>query len=177
MSKKLMSKLQIGLDDGSLLEIVDNSLSNLAVLRALGFAEKGQYNVIVRKFLQYNEVDTHHFTINGVPKAKTKTLSCINCGNIFETADIPSNKQVTCSRACSNTYFRSGENNGNFTTGAGSYRGKALSYLLKVCNRCGFSDERALEVHHKDRDRENNDIANLEVLCSNCHTIEHKSNK
>ena len=32
-------------------------------------------------------------------------------------------------------------------------------------------------VYHKDTNRENNDISNLEVLCANCHAIEHWENK
>jgi hypothetical protein len=49
--------------------------------------------------------------------------------------------------------------------------------LLEVCARCGFADSRVLEVHHKDRDRSNNDIGNLETLCPNCHKSEHYGNK
>ncbi len=30
-----------------------------------------------------------------------------------------------------------------------------------------------LVVHHKDKNRENNTIENLEVLCPNCHAIRH----
>lgn len=44
----------------------------------------------------------------------------------------------------------------------------------KICERCGFKNhEAAIVVHHKDRNRENNTIENLEVLCANCHAIEH----
>jgi 5-methylcytosine-specific restriction endonuclease McrA len=39
------------------------------------------------------------------------------------------------------------------------------------CNRCG--SKKYLLVHHKDRDRENNDDSNLEVLCKACHQKEH----
>ena len=43
----------------------------------------------------------------------------------------------------------------------------------KVCERCGFDKEPAIIVHHRDRNRENNSNDNLEVLCANCHLIEH----
>lgn len=43
----------------------------------------------------------------------------------------------------------------------------------KICERCGFDKDPAIIVHHKDRNRSNNDISNLEVLCCNCHAIEH----
>lgn len=52
-----------------------------------------------------------------------------------------------------------------------NYRKKAFRFYGKRCNRCG-SEER-IEVHHKDRDRKNNDLNNLEVLCKSCHVSEH----
>jgi len=46
--------------------------------------------------------------------------------------------------------------------------------LINQCNRCGYNIEpKILGVHHKDRNRNNNDISNLEVLCPNCHSLEH----
>lgn len=46
----------------------------------------------------------------------------------------------------------------------------------KMCERCQYDkNEAAIIVHHKDRNRSNNDISNLEVLCANCHAIEHWS--
>ncbi len=46
--------------------------------------------------------------------------------------------------------------------------------LLSECNRCGYNKiKNILGVHHKDRDRHNNNMNNLEVLCPNCHSEEH----
>lgn len=57
---------------------------------------------------------------------------------------------------------------------ATGYRLLAFKTYGEVCNRCGFNNVKALEVHHIDRDRTNNLIDNLEVLCCNCHSIEHR---
>jgi 5-methylcytosine-specific restriction endonuclease McrA len=49
--------------------------------------------------------------------------------------------------------------------------------LLKVrglkCERCRHPVYQILQVHHKDRDRGNNDLSNLELICPNCHYEEH----
>jgi predicted nucleic acid-binding Zn ribbon protein len=44
-----------------------------------------------------------------------------------------------------------------------------------VCERCGYNVIAGLIIHHKDRNRQNNSLGNLETLCSNCHCIEHYS--
>ena len=54
------------------------------------------------------------------------------------------------------------------------FRTLALQEHGEFCNRCGYATSlAALEIHHKDRDRSNNTLGNLEVLCANCHSIEH----
>ena len=50
------------------------------------------------------------------------------------------------------------------------------------CKRCGFSDKRALHIHHKEektkkarRDfiQKGYDLNKIELICANCHMIEH----
>ena len=40
---------------------------------------------------------------------------------------------------------------------------------------CGKEDEREkfIHVHHKDKNRNNNNVENLEVLCAKCHKAKH----
>ena len=60
---------------------------------------------------------------------------------------------------------------------------KRYSFLAKehyglTCMDCGYKKEpKILQVHHKDRDRKNNDLKNLIVLCPNCHMIRHLKTK
>lgn len=54
------------------------------------------------------------------------------------------------------------------------YRPKVFAQKDPTCERCGFNHNIAsIVIHHKDRNRDNNDLSNLEVLCANCHAIEH----
>lgn len=59
-------------------------------------------------------------------------------------------------------------------------RGSALKpHLIKdrgnKCEECGLSEWRGegltIELHHKDGDRTNNELDNLQLLCPNCHSI------
>lgn len=49
---------------------------------------------------------------------------------------------------------------------------------IKVCEKCGWDEHiEILQVHHKDRNRQNNKLENLEILCPNCHLWDHYQNK
>lgn len=54
------------------------------------------------------------------------------------------------------------------------YRKLAFENFSHKCNRCGKDgDLHTLDVHHKDRNRDNNELSNLEILCKPCHHNEH----
>jgi hypothetical protein len=55
-------------------------------------------------------------------------------------------------------------------------RRRNLSALKSdTCDRCGFVPEhpQQLDMHHADGNRLNNDPANLQTLCANCHRLQH----
>ncbi len=55
-----------------------------------------------------------------------------------------------------------------------SYRKTAKESLEPKCSKCGYDKYPAiLQVHHKDSNRDNNHISNLEMLCPRCHSIHH----
>lgn len=110
------------------------------------------------------------------------TLICAHCGIEFSRkASYVNNSKSGLYFCCrehkdiGQTYIKDIQPD-HYGTGSGeySYRDKAFREYGKVCSRCGYNNSLALEVHHKDKNRKNNDISNLEVLCANCHTIEHK---
>ncbi len=85
-----------------------------------------------------------------------------------------------CSRECKDTAQQLGGIKeimpSHYGTTLKNYRTKMFKILSrpKICERCGYDKhEAAIIVHHKDRNRDNNDDSNLEVLCCNCHAIEH----
>lgn len=80
--------------------------------------------------------------------------------------------------------FGVGENNPNFvrfgndffpTNGWGA-RKRLIHENLKTvkCEDCGYNEiPEILQIHHKDRNRQNNGKDNLAILCPNCHFKEH----
>ena len=54
--------------------------------------------------------------------------------------------------------------------GKSSYRKLAFESYDHKCNRCGYDKiVEVLQVHHKDKNRENNIVENLEIMCPTCH--------
>lgn len=115
-------------------------------------------------------------------KGSSLELVCDHCASPFVRAksklDLSKSGKYFCSRECKDSaqkyMVEIQPNHYGILSGQSSYREKAFRHYMPVCNRCSYSNILALEVHHKDRNRENNDILNLEILCANCHTIEHK---
>jgi len=60
----------------------------------------------------------------------------------------------------------------HYKDGLYNYRQTAYSYYGKVCSNCEYNKYiEALEVHHIDGNRKNNNLDNLIVLCANCHSV------
>jgi hypothetical protein len=70
-----------------------------------------------------------------------------------------------------------GKEHHTYKNGIGSYRKIAKENKSPFCEQCltpiDFSNHYKWCVHHKDHDRTNNELDNLELLCKRCHQIEH----
>lgn len=114
-------------------------------------------------------------TYNNKRKKKKGTwFSCEVCGkNFYRNPSTAKRKPCrACNKSCS-AKLRIGKKS-NHWKGGKSYRAKAFRVKPAQCERCGWNiDKRGLVVHHKDRNRENNKLENLEILCGGCHRIEH----
>lgn len=107
----------------------------------------------------------------GVSQRKEKP--CSICGKLI----LSGLNKKTCSRSCANIQ-RTG-----IKYHLGSPRSKVKSQqalklrLLKArgqkCERCEYTKYEILQVHHKDKDKKNNNLSNLLLICPNCHYEEH----
>lgn len=127
------------------------------------------------------------YCCNGCSKISRKEAQvpvvCARCGKDFikKPSSMKNSKSGYrfCSRACKDEGQRIGSalqgmRPKHYSDGRSSYRVIAKRGLPLECNRCKWKTVPAvLKVHHKDRNRKNNSLVNLEILCPNCHDIEH----
>ncbi len=123
-----------------------------------------------------------HCSSRGKAKSSPITISCAVCNKSFERylSDLKNSKSgiYFCSRACKGKAQRIGTqipeilppHYGKST----AYRALAMRNKEKICERCGYQDiPEILEVHHRDQNRSNNELSNLEILCPTCHAEVH----
>lgn len=112
-----------------------------------------------------------------------KFVKCEVCGKkIYRTPKElrhSKSRKYFCSKSCfaiwKNENLLFGEHHPGWKHGKYTYRTTIKrNKIPQKCSRCGINDRRVLVVHHKDNNRKNNNIKNLEWLCRNCHYILHK---
>lgn len=111
------------------------------------------------------------------------TCECANCGKAFQKrpSSLRNSKSglFFCCRECKDSAQKIGGITDimppHYGNGKANYRDIAFREMPRQCSRCGYDEyPQIIQVHHKDGDRNNNDIINLEPLCPNCHAIEHR---
>lgn len=100
---------------------------------------------------------------------------CPVCTNKFTAQKGHKREKITCSKKCSNTYFRTGKNNPNYITGEHSYREICFKYHEPKCVVC--EEKNVIDVHHYDENRNNNEPINLIPLCPTHHRYCHSEHK
>lgn len=106
-------------------------------------------------------------------KISRKEVPCVVCGK----AILAGQNKKTCSRACANAH-RAGmkyEHNRphDKVKRYQLLKGRLLELRGIKCERCNYSKAEILQIHHKNRNRDDNRLSNLELICPNCHYEEH----
>jgi 5-methylcytosine-specific restriction endonuclease McrA len=106
-----------------------------------------------------------------------ETADCANCGvvRIINKPRNKGNRGWICQKAKQQRNHYSAKINGTRNNKTKKYR----KYVEDKCSRCGFvpEDMCQLDVDHIDGNNKNNNIENLQTLCSNCHRIKTKINR
>lgn len=161
------------LSDEDMLELCDNFTSASDYLRSIGMSNNGRYVNLLNTKRRELELEWK------LAEYRITEQVCPVCSVKFKPG---SRKQTTCSYACSNTYFRSGKNNGQYIHGNNvkgaepvEYRRLCFSVHPKECIICG--EDKVVAVHHYDENHENNDIENLVPMCPTHHQYMHSKYK
>lgn len=133
-------------------EAVKNSTSIAGVLRFFGLKMAGgNYTHISRKIISFG-LDTSHFT----GRAHNKGKEALN-------------------KSVPKDYLRAWSKDKSVNTDKIKKRLFRDGLKKRACERCGKikweGEDIPLAVHHKDGNRWNNLLNNLEVLCYNCHGL------
>ena len=106
-----------------------------------------------------------------------KEVPCVVCGKMI----LAGLHKKTCSRSCSNKHRVGIKYKLNRPKDkVKSYQSLKIRLLQqrgRICERCGYNKYEILQVHHKDKNRQNNNLINLELICPNCHYEEHLLSK
>ncbi len=102
-----------------------------------------------------------------------KEIPCLVCGKMI----LSGFNKKTCSRSCANVHRTGIKYTGARPRDKVKYqRGLKIRLLAErgqKCERCSYSKYEILQVHHKDKNRNNNNLENLQLICPNCHYEEH----
>jgi len=165
------------MDKKEIEEVFKKSFSYDDVCKSVYGYSNGKVTSKMRSFAFNNNIDTSHFDYK-VKTRKYKVIEkeCPICGKKFTTKEGSLREKKTCSYACSNTHFRSGENNGCFKdvddlTGENKYVRMCFENHKKECVVCG--ENNIVAVHHYDENHNNNEPTNLIPLCPTHHQYMH----
>ena len=144
--------------------------------KALGLPCNGCSRKKVISIIEKHSLDTSHFD-KGKSRRKyeREERECPVCKGIFEIKkNTRGEKQITCSRSCANSYFRIHAGNGNYDN-LKSYKKICYRHHERKCVCC--KEDKILDVHHYDGDRNNNSPENLIPLCPTHHRYVHSKYK
>lgn len=126
-------------------------------------------DVLIEKF----NIDVSHFD-RGRKNRKYVEIEkeCPVCKTTFHTLKGHSREKSTCSYACSNTFFRSGVNNGSYKDDSKSrYHTICWRHHEKKCVICG--ENKIVAAHHYNGDHSDNRPENFVPLCPTHHQYWH----
>jgi hypothetical protein len=160
-------------------EIIKNCKTiSEAVRNTLGY-DNGRTRKKFLSIVEEQNLDITH--LRSKPLLYERVIKeCPVCGKEFEDLVGHPRQKTTCSYSCSNTHFRSGENNPNYkeikdVRSSNKYRRICFEQHKPECIICG--ENKIVSVHHYDENHENNSIENLIPLCPTHHQYVHSRYK
>lgn len=136
--------------DEQLEDAVKSSRSIRAVLKRIGLTPSGGNYEAIEKRIRVLNLDTSHFLGQAILRGKTHTYG------IRPLEEVLVHKKLENTWRLKNRLLRSG----------------LKKYQCECCGNTEWLGQPiSLELHHKDGDRTNNTLPNIELLCPNCHAL------
>lgn len=160
-----------------MVNLTDKQLEALKLGRRKGLTKKRpsglKYKIrqVNKGWFKEGDTPINPFPKGSVPWNKNKKGLTKRNKTSFKKGNVPWNKGKTFEAIL-------WDKHPNFTTGRRRIRQHlARNGFKPICNRCGKKSKfgRKIHVHHKDRNPDNNELINVEILCAKCHAHEHKN--
>lgn len=161
---KWLRKMGVHPSQRSVADLKD-SLKNSSLINKNKQAEDDMRHVKIKCEKCDREIGSNNWSRHSKTCKGKKT--CPVCSNQFIGGG------TTCSYSCSNKYFRTGENNGNWKQD--SYQSTCFEYHKKKCVVCG--EDKIVSVHHLNENHNDNRPENLIPLCPTHHQYYHSRYK
>jgi len=178
-SKKKVSRnisIAESFEKSFVLESAKKADSKVQFSKELGFKfYNGSVTEIVNYLIEKYNISMSHFDRGNSKRIRYERVEkvCPICDKKFLSKKGSPREKVTCSRACANSWFRSGTHHPNWS--GNNYRDICFSYHDKSCIICG--ENIIVEVHHYDENNKNNSPENLVPLCSTHHRYWHSKHR
>ena len=131
-------------------EVIKNSNSISNVCNKIYGYNNGKNVKLIFEFIEKNNIDTSHFD-KYLSKRKYEIIKkiCPICNIEFETKKDFKDEKTTCSKSCSNKYFKNGINNPNFdiTKKTEMYNKVTNSLLNHYNNDTNFNENNEYEYN------------------------------
>ena len=102
-----------------------------------------------------------------------KEIPCKVCGTLI----LSGLNKKTCGRVCANRGRIGTSYTGSLLRDKVTTIRRIKVRILKLrgnkCERCDYNNPAVIQVHHKNRNKKDNRLINLELICPNCHYEEH----
>jgi hypothetical protein len=166
------------ISDDAVRKAAESAISYAEMIRILGLNEFSYSSAcrVIKVLLERSETK---FSPNCKAIRKQRSLekavkkTCPVCEQEFVTYKFGGQRiKTTCSYACANTFFRSGEQNGAFKPNrVKNHQEICFKYHKYECVICG--ENLIVSVHHYNHDHDDNRPENLVPLCQTHHQYVH----
>lgn len=153
------------IDKNKLINAIKKSHNRTDVVVILKLPKNGKSLKTIKEHIEKYNIDISHFDKQYKNrKWEIVIKNCPICLKEFKIKKDHPRAKTTCSKSCSNTYFRTGLN-------ASNYKTICFSNHKKECIIC--KENKIVAVHHYDENHENNKPENLVPMCPNHHFYYH----